>query len=57
MDGNPTDVVTAISSIPSTATVKPINASRLDMANMIYPVGAIYISVNSTSPASLFGGT
>lgn len=23
----------------------------------IYPVGAVYISVNSTSPASLFGGT
>lgn len=23
----------------------------------VYPVGAIYISVNSTSPASLFGGT
>ena len=23
---------------------------------MVYPVGSIYISVNSTSPASLFGG-
>ena len=23
----------------------------------IYPVGAVYISANSTSPASLFGGT
>jgi hypothetical protein len=23
----------------------------------VYPVGAIYMSVNSTSPASLFGGT
>ena len=25
--------------------------------NEVYPVGAIYMSVNSTSPASLFGGT
>ena len=25
--------------------------------NAIYPVGAIYMSVNSTSPEVLFGGT
>ena len=25
--------------------------------NLVYPVGAIYMSVNSTSPATLFGGT
>jgi len=25
--------------------------------DMIYPIGAIYMSVNSTSPATLFGGT
>jgi microcystin-dependent protein len=28
-----------------------------DTANAIYPVGAVYISFVSTSPASLFGGT
>lgn len=28
-----------------------------DIVNAIYPVGAIYMSVNSTSPATLFGGT
>jgi len=28
-----------------------------DILNLIYPVGSIYMSVNSTSPASLFGGT
>ena len=27
------------------------------IANLIYPIGSIYMSVNSTSPATLFGGT
>lgn len=27
------------------------------LMNMVYPVGSIYMSVNATSPASLFGGT
>ena len=40
-----------------------INADKLDGKTFaeimlaLYPVGAVYISVNSTSPASLFGGT
>jgi len=28
-----------------------------DIANTIYPVGAIYMSVNNVNPATLFGGT
>ncbi len=31
--------------------------SLSDLLDFTYPVGAIYLSVNSTSPASLFGGT
>ena len=30
---------------------------RTNILNLVYPVGAIYMSVNSTSPATLFGGT
>lgn len=30
---------------------------KSDLINLIYPVGSIYMSVNSTSPATLFGGT
>lgn len=29
----------------------------LSIVNLIYPVGSIYISVNSTDPGTLFGGT
>ena len=28
-----------------------------ELLDLIYPVGSIYMSVNSTSPATLFGGT
>ena len=28
-----------------------------DLVDLVYPVGSIYMSVNSTSPANLFGGT
>lgn len=31
--------------------------NKADIINFIYPVGSIYISVNSTSPSTLFGGT
>lgn len=31
--------------------------ANLGIVNLIYPVGSIYMSVNNTSPATLFGGT
>ena len=31
--------------------------NKSELLDLIYPVGSIYISVNSTSPATLFGGT
>jgi len=31
--------------------------TNTEIVNLIYPVGSIYMSVNSTSPATLFGGT
>lgn len=37
--------------------VNTLNATVSQMILKIYPVGAIYISASSTSPASLFGGT
>ena len=44
-----------------TANNKPIIDNNgdliLDILNKIYPVGSLYMSVNSTSPATLFGGT
>lgn len=33
------------------------NLTMSSVLNAVYPVGAIYLSVNSTSPATLFGGT
>ena len=35
------------------------NLSELNtyLLNLLYPIGSMYLSVNSTSPATLFGGT
>lgn len=34
-----------------------IAASKTETINAVYPVGSIYMSVNSTNPSTLFGGT
>ena len=39
--------------LPSTNT--PLNATNL--LDNVYPIGSIYMSVNSTNPSTLFGGT
>ena len=36
---------------------KVVTDNKQELINLIYPVDSIYMSVNSTSPASLFGGT
>lgn len=41
---------------PESGSITGTNISN-GIVDLIYPVGSIYMSVNSTSPATLFGGT
>lgn len=38
-------------------TYSSINFGNKSLIDLVYPVGSIYMSVNSANPASLFGGT
>jgi hypothetical protein len=38
-------------------TISDIQADVSDIVNVIYPVGSVYMSVNSANPSTLFGGT
>lgn len=38
-------------------TIENLKEFKAKMFLAVYPVGAIYMSMNSTSPATLFGGT
>ena len=54
------EIVTSWSSTTSDSKVpseKLVKDTFDDILNLVYPVGSIYMSVNSTSPETLFGGT
>ena len=59
--GNVTLTAADVGALPSTYTppVTSVNGKTGDVEvyTSVYPVGSIYMSVNATSPASLFGGT
>lgn len=42
---------------PSLENIENKIASAKDILNKTYPIGSIYMSVNSTNPSTLFGGT
>lgn len=56
-----TSVQTTANNAQSTANsalnVANSKVNTSDLFDLIYPVGSIYLSVNSTSPSSVFGGT
>ncbi len=45
-----------VNSITTNETSQPV-IDNATICNLIYPVGSIYLSINSTNPATLFGGT
>ena len=69
-DASGNDLFTQTSGVISTTTGNSINGASIndasigsakfiksELVNLIYPVGAIYMSTVNTSPATLFGGT
>lgn len=50
----------ATTATDNTKTMTPLRTKQLldsKLLNMVYPIGSIYMSVNSATPATLFGGT
>lgn len=63
VNANADNLATKQATLVSGTNIKTINnesilgSGNLDILNMVYPVGSIYMSVNSTSPANFLGGT
>ena len=61
LSGRVTNVETTANNAQSTANsalnVANNKVSTSDLLDLVYPVGSIYLSVSSTSPSTLFGGT
>ena len=51
------DGTASVGTSTSYAREDHVHPTDTSIFELIYPVGSIYMSVNSTSPASLFGGT
>ena len=51
------DTWTIGTNVTATNVGSEIGSLKSDLANKLYPVGSIYMSVNATNPAALFGGT
>lgn len=49
--------LTALNGEGSIPIVSNNETKKISVVDLIYPVGAIYMSVNNTNPTSLFGGT
>ena len=55
-DSSKQDTLVSGTNIKTINNQSILGSGNLDILNMVYPVGSIYMSVNSTSPATLFGG-